>query len=263
MMNRLLLLIAVSFVGCTSNTDDLPTQEFIDNVFSLEQKTNVYGESYWQPTLNRGIRESDKYYEFFTENEPALRYLKWNLLVERLPDSIKYSSKSVTNVQSDFQSFVSGDDELQKSIQLLIYPENFRDEMQISIDSLSNVSAKLFYATSAGEGRIGWKLCSGKSKFDEIYGESKNYGSISLQALCFQAVFEDEYSTGKNSVWDFFNQKIPEVTAEMNEIDYDNYIDKANLLMWEKMAQSKELRNLMIGFTEHEKSKLYFQILEK
>ncbi|SMG07796.1 hypothetical protein SAMN05661096_00078 [Marivirga sericea] len=263
MMNRLLLLIAVSFVGCQSNTDDLPTQEFIDNVFTLEQKTNAYGDTYWQPDLNEGIREVDKYYTFFNDNQLALSYLRWNLIDERLPDSIKYSIKSYDEVQKSFQNFANQDPQIVSAMQKLIYPQNFRDDKEVSIDSLVELSAKLYYAQSAGEGKVGWTFCAGKSKFPEIYGESKSYESIVLQALCFQAVFEDEYSTGQNSVWDFFNQKIPEVSSEMNEIEYENYIDQANLLMWEKMSQSKELLNLMVSFTRHEKAKHYFQIREK
>jgi hypothetical protein len=258
-MNRFLFLMLIAFAGCQSNTKELSIHEFIENAFLLEQKSNQSG-TFWQPSLNRGIREDDKYYEFFTENELALSYLRWNLMDEKLPDSIKYSSKSYDEVQKSFQDFANQDQQIISAMQKLIYPQNFRDDNEISIDSLVKLSAKLYYAQSAGEGKVGWTFCAGKSKFPEIYGESKSYKSISLQALCFQAVFEDQYSTGQKSVWDSFNQNISEVSAEMASLEYNNYIDQANLLMWEKMSQSDELRSVLKEFTTKEKSKLYFQI---
>ncbi|ADR21021.1 hypothetical protein MATR_13490 [Marivirga tractuosa] len=128
------------------------------------------------------------------------------------------------------------------------------------MDSLVSLSSKLFYASSAGEGRVGWSFCAGKSKFPEIYGESKSYASVILQALCFQAVYEEKYSNPEKAVWNYFNQKIPEVSREMKSIEYFDYIDKANQLMWEKMSKSDELRDLLVGFTAKESSKLYFQV---
>lgn len=106
-------------------------------------------------------------------------------------------------------------------------------------------------------------MCAGKSKFPEIYGQTKSYESVALQALCFQAVFEEKYSNPEKTVWASFNQKIPEVSAEMNSIEYDDYIDKANQLMWGKMSESEEVSDLLVGLTTNEHSKLYFKVIDE
>jgi hypothetical protein len=182
---------------------------------------------------------------------------------EKLPDSIKFSTQSYDEVQKSFQNFANQDPQIISAIQKLIYPQNFRDDNEVRIDSLVNLSAKLFFASDAGEGRVSWSLCAGKSKFSKIYGESDNYKSIALQALCFQAVFIDQYSSKEQTVWKAFNDNISEVSAEMNDLEYDSYVDKANQLMWLKMSESNVLKNLINGFVTHEKSKLYFQINPK
>ncbi|WKV11009.1 hypothetical protein [Marivirga harenae] len=256
MRNIVIIVLAVIFFGCNSKQEELPTKKFIDSVFLLEQTAN----STWQPRVNKGILRTEKFYDFVYSNELALSYLQWNLFFEKLPDSIKYSTKSRDNVHLDFQNFANQDEEIKRAIQLLIYPEKFKDQYQINIDSLTNLSSKLYYASSAGEGRVGWSFCTGKSKFPEIYGETKSYESVILQALCFQALFEEKYSNPKKTVWSYFNRKIPEVSTEMKSIEYDDYIDKANQLMWEKISKSEELRDLLVGFTANESSKLYCQV---
>lgn len=260
MKNYIFVLIVLVFVGCNSEPEDLATKEFIDSIFFLEQRGSKQGNYFWQPDLNQGLPKESLYFSFMNENELALGYLKWNLIDEKLPDSIKYSTKSFDQVQNDFLSFANQDKDIERAIQLFIYPEKFINQHQINIDSLSNLSSKLFYASSAGEGRVGWSFCAGKSKFPDIYGKSKSYESVILQALCFQAVFEEKYSNPDKTVWNFFNQKIPEVTTEMNSIEYDDYIEMANQLMWEKMSESEELKNLLVGFTTNESSKLYFNV---
>jgi hypothetical protein len=255
-MKYIFILTAVILVGCNSEQEELATQEFIDSVFLLEQT----GGHSWQPGLNRGLSEDNPYFYFMHENELALGYLQWNLIDGKLPDSIKYSTKSQDEVQRDFQSFANQDEDIKKAVQLLIYPNIFKEDFQIDVDSLVNLSAKLFFASDAGEGRIGWSLCAGKSKFSEFYGESDNYKSIALQALCFQAVFLDQYSSQERTLWNTFDDNIAEVSAEMNDLEYDDYIETANQLMWQKMSESRELKNLMNEFVTHEMSKLYFEI---
>jgi len=256
MRSYVMILVAIIFVGCSSDQKELATKEFIDSVFILDQRAN----GSWAPDLNSGLSEESFYFNFMRENELALGYLQWNLIDEKLPDSIKYSTKEIGDVQTDFHGFVNQDEEIVKAIRLLIYPDDFKDDHQIDIDSIVNVSSKLFFASSEGKGRVGWKLCAGKSKFPEIYGESKNYASVIIQALCFQAIFENRYSNLEKTIWDSFNENISEVSSEMNEIEYHDYIDTANQLMWKKMSQSDELRSLISEFTSKEHSKLYFQI---
>ncbi|MGJ3235962.1 hypothetical protein [Marivirga sp.] len=259
MRNYILILFIVSFAGCTSDQEELPTKKFIESVYMLEQKTN----NSWQVDLNGGLSEENPYFHFMHENELALGFLQWNLIDEKIPDSIKFSTKSPEEVHKDFISFTQQDNDIITAIQLFIYPEKFKDKHQINIDSLVSLSSKLFFVTATEEGNVGWKLCAGKSKFPKIYGESKSYASVALQALCFQAVFEEKYSNPEKTVWSSFNQKIPEVSAEMNSIEYDNYIDKANQLMWAKMSESEELKDLLVGLTTNEHSKLYFKVIDE
>lgn len=256
MQKYFFILFIIIFVGCKSKKEELATKDFINSVFLIEEA----GDYSWHPELNGGLSEENPYFYFMHENELALSYIRWNLIDEKLPDSIRYPSKISDEVQNDFQNFVNQDEEIKKAIQLLIYPEKFKNKYQIRIDSLVNLSSKLFFASSTDEGNVGWKLCAGKSRFPEVYGESKSYESVILQALCFQAVFKENYSNPKKAVWNFFNQKIPEVSTEMKSIEYDDYIKKANQLMWEKMSESQELKSLLVDFTNHESSKLYFNI---
>lgn len=49
----------------------------------------------------------------------------------------------------------------------------------------------------------------------------------------------------------------------MNSIEYDDYIDKANQLMWGKMSESEEVSDLLVGLTTNEHSKLYFKVIDE
>jgi hypothetical protein len=52
-MYKWLLLMIMAFAGCNLSNEELSTDEFIENVFLLEQKAGHYG-TFWQPSLNRG-----------------------------------------------------------------------------------------------------------------------------------------------------------------------------------------------------------------
>ncbi|ADR21022.1 hypothetical protein MATR_13480 [Marivirga tractuosa] len=116
MRNYAFILIVLILTGCNSKQEESTTKEFIGSVFLLKKHVNQSEYFSWQPRLNRGILKENKYYDFFNEIEHVLGYLQWNLMFEKLPDSIKYSAKSYDEVQNDFLNYVNRDEEIKRAL---------------------------------------------------------------------------------------------------------------------------------------------------